>query len=749
MNFCHQMRLTERLKNQDMKKPATKSFLCFITLLALMSFACGLSVSQKTTQPVESSPVITASIVMLKPSESPAVRMMETIEPVFTPVSTPEPTLQVISVGDLPVHVGTELPRSAEQISLENAGRLRLVGLWGLGSPQGLLWSQDGSRIVVGYQAGVLVFDVETGSELYRIRTTGWLAGMDISPDGRNLALVHSDGKLEFYNLLDGKLVQSLAEFLSGEPVSLLYLLDGESLLVGLHAGMVAIISTQALEAPVVSIFGDYGYPVNHLAIIPDGQRVLGMGNDQGLAVWNLSDEENPQLSYYLPGSEGVSGLIGMAVSKDSRWVSASSWDGTLLWDVGDESALQYYKMLWGEVEGFNPLNTRSSLAFSVDSQRLAVGSEDGTIWLWDTVEAIPLKAVQAGASRVSYLTYSPDGQTLAAVIEDGQVVLLESDSLFLQKTLPTADNWFGSLAALSGDGQFLATATQAYLGDGSMISLFDAESLYLRSLADGRVIQTMDMQNYEIPTSGFVGLALSSDGEWLAASPLGLPAGVWNTTTGALAYFLIETPEADLICNQVLFSPNDQILAAACQDGHVHLWQVASGKYLRSLQADYLGVSALAFSPDGNLLVTADADGSIKLWNPEHGSLAGSLQVIEPAPITNLSFSHDGNYLVCTTGRDYPKATIWDVTSQEQVQSFGFNDTVSLAAFSPDGTLLAVAVNFEYMDKLEIWDWQGQTLLAALEYQTDINGLYFTPDGRFLITVSQDGLVRIWGVVP
>jgi hypothetical protein len=46
----------------------------------------------------------------------------------------------------------------------------------------------------------------------------------------------------------------------------------------------------------------------------------------------------------------------------------------------------------------------------------------------------------------------------------------------------------------------------------------------------------------------------------------------------------------------------------------------------------------------------------------------------------------------------------------------------------------------------LEIWDWQAQELLAYERYATDITQLFFSPDGRFVFTVSQDGLVRVWG---
>ena len=114
-------------------------FYCLIALLALVSTSCGKS--QRAPQPTQTN-------IEIKPALGSA-----TLEPTLTPTRTapptlpplPSPTPNLLTLADLPVHLGTSLPQDAKPLSPDNAGALRLLGLWGLGSP--LLSNQLGMRL--------------------------------------------------------------------------------------------------------------------------------------------------------------------------------------------------------------------------------------------------------------------------------------------------------------------------------------------------------------------------------------------------------------------------------------------------------------------------------------------------------------------------------------------------------------------------------------------------------------------------
>ena len=67
--------------------------------------------------------------------------------------------------------------------------------------------------------------------------------------------------------------------------------------------------------------------------------------------------------------------------------------------------------------------------------------------------------------------------------------------------------------------------------------------------------------------------------------------------------------------------SPDGKILAGATQENlTIRLWDLFTGKELRSIPVQRVGVSELAFSPDSSLLATWDWDGPIELWDTRSG---------------------------------------------------------------------------------------------------------------------------------
>ena len=62
--------------------------------------------------------------------------------------------------------------------------------------------------------------------------------------------------------------------------------------------------------------------------------------------------------------------------------------------------------------------------------------------------------------------------------------------------------------------------------------------------------------------------------------------------------------------------APTASSLASACADGLVKLWDVATGKELRTFQGHSSRVLTVVFSPDGNRLISGGDDYSIRIWD-------------------------------------------------------------------------------------------------------------------------------------
>ena len=68
-----------------------------------------------------------------------------------------------------------------------------------------------------------------------------------------------------------------------------------------------------------------------------------------------------------------------------------------------------------------------SSVAFSPDGQRLASGSADQTVKIWDSATGKELFALKGHAGRVTSVAFSPDGQRLASGSGDKTVKIWDS----------------------------------------------------------------------------------------------------------------------------------------------------------------------------------------------------------------------------------------------------------------------------------------------------------------------------------
>ncbi|MCC5662649.1 ribosome assembly protein 4 [Nostoc sp. CHAB 5784] len=264
-------------------------------------------------------------------------------------------------------------------------------------------------------------------------------------------------------------------------------------------------------------------------------------------------------------------------------------------------------------------------------------------------------------------------------------------------------------------------------------------QAVYLKpnEAKENRAIEVNTLDGHSESVNSIV---YSPNGHQLASASDDKTIKIWDVSSGKLLKSL--TGHSNEVWS-IVYSLNGQQLASASRDKTIKIWDISSGQLLKTLTGHSNAVNSVTYSPNGQQLASASRDKTIKIWDVSSGKLFKSLSG-HSKEVNSVAYSRDGHQLASASEDKTIK--IWDVSSGKLLKSLiDHNDAIVSVAYSRDGHQLASAS----ADKtIKIWDvTSGQLLKSLIDPSSGVFSVAYSSDEQQLASASDDNTIKIWDV--
>ncbi|MDB4516276.1 WD40 repeat domain-containing protein [Crocinitomicaceae bacterium] len=290
-------------------------------------------------------------------------------------------------------------------------------------------------------------------------------------------------------------------------------------------------------------------------------------------------------------------------------------------------------------------------VAFSPDGKKIASGSGDRTVKVWDAKTGLEMLTFKGHTEPVYSLAFSPDGRQIASASGDQDFLrLFDRDKkrdntvrVWDAKTgreMLTLEGHFDPIhsVAFSADGKRIASGSGFYQPNfggkhkwRGTVKVWDART--------GRELLTFKRHAEQVNC-----VAFSPDGKQIASGGYDCTIRVWDAKTG-LEMLTFNGHSRQVY--SLAFSPDGKQVASGGYDRTIKVWDAVTGQETLTFKGHTDWVSSVAFSPDGKQIASGGYDRAIKVWDAKTGRETLTLEAsVGVSGVSCLAFSPDGERL-------------------------------------------------------------------------------------------------------
>lgn len=478
----------------------------------------------------------------------------------------------------------------------------------------------------------------------------------------------------------------------------------------------------------------------NRLALAANASRALGDGDVDlaialAMAATTSTDEPEPDVLRTLGevalanGTRNVlsghsAGILDVDISPNGQRIASGSYDSTVkLWDAVSGELIHNMTAHGGDV---------ASVSFSPDGNTLISSASDFTAILWDVATGQEIRRFRGHTSPVRSVTFNTDGTALFTGSRGpagGRPRIIHWDVATGEQlmTYEPVNGAVQTIAVDPNDRTFLAGSRA-----GELLQLNIETGEIVRRL----VGHTTAVEDVSFSPDGTRAVSCSGDGTII----------IWDMQTGDIIHQLQSTG-AD--ARSVAFTPDGQRILSGAGNGDLQIWDVASGSEINQIQAHADGIEGVAISSDGLLAVSGALDNNVRIWNIGTPGLAAELPAnARGRRITGANFGADEDIVYFSDVDGNLRA--WNIRTQEQEVVVSFANPIRTLDVNDDGTRALVGERDEatgesiilYVDLVT-----GETIRTLIGHANDVVDVTFFKGRNLAASSDQSGLVILWNL--
>ena len=570
-----------------------------------------------------------------------------------------------------------------------------------------LALDRQGKRFVTGGEDGVVeVWGVDEmlKEPLFQLdHDKSVVNAVAFSPDGKLIATGSNDanGFIKLWNAKTGELVKKLLR----------------------HQTTIVNPVTGQSESKTIG----HSHDVLSVEFSNDGKRLLTAGRDKLALLWDINSGK--VISTFAGHTFWV---WSASFSPDNKRIVTAGQDGiAIVWsdDTADSTALWTNS---SNVKASPPFTGHNgpifSAAFSADGKYVATGGDDRRVLVWQPEDIKPLRFENVSRDL-------PVTQPVKFIALEGHKASVRSVSFFTRGNLNTDVQAGGQVLVLSG-------------GHDNTVKVWDLQT-------------AKEITTFRGHDSWVRAVEFAPDGKSVFSASHDNKVKRWSVNEYEEIRVLQGrslTGHADAVLS-AQFSKDGKSIVTASQDRTAKRWDFGSGQNeVTYTEGHEFLTSGAAFLAGGSKLMTSAVDNTIRIWDVSRGTELSRFEGTGRGAI--FAISADEKWLITGDVRDASKteapwyAQLWNMETQKVVRKFGGHRMeVSAVAISKDQKFIATG---DSAGNCKLWETATGKLIKELKpsskylrraHERKINTIAFLPDGKSLITSSDDYTAVRWSI--